>query len=191
MQLTTQDEFIEVGCDEAGRGPLAGPVVGAAVILPPNFSHPLLNDSKKVSEKNRIILRDYIKEQAIDYGIGLVDHEMIDEINILQASFLAIHRALDSLKNTFDLIAMDGNRFLAYKNKKHTCIVKGDAKYQHIAAASILAKTYRDDLMWRYHQEFPEYGWDKNKGYPTKAHRMALEKYGPSPYHRKSFRLLP
>lgn len=191
MQLTTQDEFIEVGCDEAGRGPLAGPVVGAAVILPPNFSHPLLNDSKKVSEKNRIILRDYIKEQAIDYGIGLVDHEMIDEINILQASFLAIHRALDSLKNTFDLIAMDGNRFLSYKNKKHTCIVKGDAKYQHIAAASILAKTYRDDLMWRYHQEFPEYGWDKNKGYPTKAHRMALEKYGPSPYHRKSFRLLP
>ena len=182
---------IEVGCDEAGRGCLAGPVVAAAVILPKNFKHLLLNDSKQLSEKKRDLLRTEIKEHAITYAIGIVDHKEIDEINILNASILAMHRALDQIKNPFDSILVDGNRFKKYNKIEHHCIIKGDGKYLSIAAASILAKTYRDDLMKKLHLEHPQYQWENNKGYPTKSHRAAIKKIGVSQYHRKSFRLLP
>ena len=182
---------IEVGCDEAGRGCLAGPVVAAAVILPKNFKHLLLNDSKQLSEKKRVLLRTEIKEHAIAYAIGIVDHKEIDEINILNASILAMHRALDQIKNPFDSILVDGNRFKKYNKTEHHCIIKGDGKYLNIAAASILAKTYRDDLMKKLHLEHPQYQWENNKGYPTKSHRAAIKKIGVSQYHRKSFRLLP
>ena len=182
---------IEVGCDEAGRGCLAGPVVAAAVILPKNFKHTLLNDSKQLSEKKRVLLRTEIKEHAIAYAIGIVDHKEIDEINILNASILAMHRALDQIKNPFDSILVDGNRFKKYNETEHHCIIKGDGKYLSIAAASILAKTYRDDLMKKLHLKHPNYQWENNKGYPTKSHRAAIKKIGVSPYHRKSFRLLP
>lgn len=182
---------IEVGCDEAGRGCLAGPVVAAAVILPKNFKHPLLNDSKQLSEKKRVLLRTEIKEHAIAYAIGIVDHKEIDEINILNASILAMHRALDQIKNPFDSILVDGNRFKKYNKTEHHCIIKGDGKYLSIAAASILAKTYRDDLMKKLHLEHPQYQWENNKGYPTKSHRASIKKIGVSQYHRKSFRLLP
>tara|TARA_Y100000991_G_scaffold51538_1_gene37409 strand:+ start:252 stop:851 length:600 start_codon:yes stop_codon:yes gene_type:complete len=182
---------IEVGCDEAGRGCLAGPVVAAAVILPKNFKHLLLNDSKQLSEKKRDLLRTEIKEYAIAYAIGIVDHEEIDELNILNASILAMHRALDQIKNPFDSILVDGNRFKKYNKTDHHCIIKGDGKYLSIAAASILAKTYRDDLMKKLHLEHPQYQWENNKGYPTKSHRAAIKKIGVSQYHRKSFRLLP
>ena len=182
---------IEVGCDEAGRGCLAGPVVAAAVILPKNFKHLLLNDSKQLSEKKRFLLRTEIKEHAIAYAIGIVDHQEIDEINILNASILAMHRALDQIKNPFDSILVDGNRFKKYNKTDHHCIIKGDGKYLSIAAASILAKTYRDDLMKKLHLEHPQYQWENNKGYPTKSHRAAIKKIGVSQYHRKSFRLLP
>ena len=182
---------IEVGCDEAGRGCLAGPVVAAAVILPKNFKHLLLNDSKQLSEKKRDLLRTEIKEHAIAYAIGIVDHKEIDEINILNASILAMHRALDQIKNPFNSILVDGNRFKKYNETEHHCIIKGDGKYLSIAAASILAKTYRDDLMKKLHLEHPQYQWENNKGYPTKSHRAAIKKIGLSQYHRKSFRLLP
>jgi ribonuclease HII len=182
---------IEVGCDEAGRGCLAGPVVAAAVILPKNFKHLLLNDSKQLSEKKRDLLRTEIKEHAIAYAIGIVDHKEIDEINILNASILAMHRALDQIKNPFNSILVDGNRFKKYNETEHQCIIKGDGKYLSIAAASILAKTYRDDLMKKLHLEYPQYQWENNKGYPTKSHRAAIKKIGVSQYHRKSFRLLP
>ena len=182
---------IEVGCDEAGRGCLAGPVLAAAVILPKQFKHPLLNDSKQLSEKKRDLLRTEIKEHAIAYAIGIVDHKEIDKINILNASILAMHRALDQIKNPFDSILVDGNRFKKYNKTEHHCIIKGDGKYLSIAAASILAKTYRDDLMKKLHLEHPQYQWEKNKGYPTKSHRAAIKKIGVSQYHRKSFRLLP
>ena len=182
---------IEVGCDEAGRGCLAGPVVAAAVILPKNFKHLLLNDSKQLSEKKRDLLRTEIKEHAIAYAIGIVDHKEIDEINILNASILAMHRALDQIKNPFDSILVDGNRFKKYNKTEHHCIIKGDGKYLSIAAASILAKTYRDDLMKKLHLEHPQYQWENNKGYPTKSHRAAIKRIGVSQYHRKSFRLLP
>ena len=182
---------IEVGCDEAGRGCLAGPVVAAAVILPKNFKHLLLNDSKQLSEKKRVLLRTEIKEHAIAYAIGIVDHKEIDEINILNASILAMHRALDQIKNPFDSILVDGNRFKKYNKTEHHCIIKGDGKYLSIAAASILAKTYRDDLMKKLHLKHPQYQWENNKGYPTKSHRAAIKKIGVSQYHRKSFRLLP
>lgn len=182
---------IEVGCDEAGRGCLAGPVVAAAVILPKNFKQPLLNDSKQLSEKKRILLRTEIKEHAIAYAVGIVDHKEIDEINILNASILAMHRALDQIKNPFNSILVDGNRFKKYNEKEHHCIIKGDGKYLSIAAASILAKTYRDDLMKKLHLEHPQYQWENNKGYPTKSHRAAIKRIGVSQYHRKSFRLLP
>ena len=182
---------IEVGCDEAGRGCLAGPVVAAAVILPKEFSHPLLNDSKQLSEKNRLQLKEIIKKEAISYAIGIVEHKEIDEINILNASFLAMHRALDQLKTKFDCILVDGNRFKSYKNVEHHCIIKGDGKYLNIAAASILAKTHRDSIMIELDQEFPEYTWAKNKGYPTKAHRDAIRKFGINQNHRLSFKLLP
>ena len=182
---------IEVGCDEAGRGCLAGPVVAAAVILPKKFKQPLLNDSKQLSEKKRILLRTEIKERAIAYAVGIVDHKEIDKINILNASILAMHRALDQIKNPFDSILVDGNRFKNYKETEHHCIIKGDSKYLSIAAASILAKTYRDDLMKKLHLEYPQYQWEKNKGYPTESHRAAIKKIGLSQYHRKSFKLLP
>ena len=182
---------IEVGCDEAGRGCLAGPVIAAAVILPKKFKNPLLNDSKKLSEKKRFLLKTEIKKHAIAYGIGIVDHKEIDKINILNASILAMHRALDQINKPFDSILVDGNRFKKYNETQYHCIIKGDGKYLSIAAASILAKTYRDDLMKKLHHKHPKYQWDKNKGYPTKSHREAIKKIGASHYHRKSFRLLP
>ena len=181
----------EGGCDEAGRGCLSGPVVAAAVVLDPNKPIAALNDSKKSNEKNRLLLRDQIMNEAISYAIGIVTHEEIDEINILNASFLAMHRAVDQLKVKPAFLLIDGNRFKAYPNIPHACIIKGDAKYQSIAAASILAKTKRDEIMENLHDEFPVYQWKKNKGYPTVDHRSAIEKYGPSPHHRMTFRLLP
>lgn len=183
--------LIEAGCDEAGRGCLAGPVVAAAVVLPTDFSNELLNDSKKLSDKQRYLLRPIVEKQALAYAVGIVSNEEIDEINILNASFLAMHRALDELKVDFDEILVDGNRFNAYPNKKHHCIIKGDGKYLSIAAASILAKTYRDDIMKMLHEDYPNYDWHKNMGYPTKKHREAIREHGISEHHRKSFRLLP
>jgi len=181
---------IEVGCDEAGRGCLAGPVVAAAVILPKYFQHPLLDDSKKLSEKKRMELRVIVEENALAFAVGIVDHQEIDKINILNASFLAMHRALDQINSSFDSILVDGNRFNKYKDIDHHCIIKGDGKFLNIAAASILAKTYRDDLMEEMHREYPMYQWKKNKGYPTSVHREAIKLHGAS-FHRMSFRLLP
>lgn len=183
--------LIEAGCDEAGRGCLAGPVVAGAVILPDDFSDNLLNDSKKLSDKQRYQLRPIIEKEAIAYAIGIVSNEEIDEINILNASFLAMHRALDELQVPFDQILVDGNRFNPYPNKPHHCIIKGDGKYLSIAAASILAKTYRDDIMKMLHEDHPYYDWQKNMGYPTKRHREAIKNHGITEHHRKSFRLLP
>lgn len=181
---------IEVGCDEAGRGCLSGPVVAAAVILPTDLNLELLNDSKKISEKKRLILRQQLIKAKVSYGIGVVSEKEIDEINILNASFLAMHRALDAINDSFDRILVDGNRFNAYNDVEHHCIIKGDGKYQSIAAASIFAKTHRDFLMQNLDEEFPMYDWKKNKGYPTKKHREAIEKYGSCKYHRQSFTLL-
>lgn len=181
---------IEVGCDEAGRGCLAGPVVAAAVIINPKKRHPLLNDSKQISEKNRELLRTWIKSNCIAWAIGIVDNIKIDEINILNASFLAMHKAIDKININYDHLLIDGNRFNVYKNKTHYCIIKGDAKYQSIAAASILAKTERDRIMHQLNREHPGYGWNKNMGYPTKSHRNAISTLGTTPYHRNSFKLL-
>lgn len=181
---------VEAGCDEAGRGCLAGPVVAAAVILPANFKNKILTDSKLMSEKKRDELAPLIKAKAIAYGIGVVDHLEIDKINILNASFLAMHRAVESLTTVPETLLIDGNRFNPYKNIQHYCIVKGDSKYLSIAAASVLAKTHRDGLMLQYHQDYPQYDWNKNKGYPTKKHRQAIFDYGATPLHRKSFKLL-
>ncbi len=178
------------GTDEAGRGPLAGPVVAAAVILPHGFSHELLNDSKKLTEAQRNEARLVVEEHAISYGVGILDHEQIDSLNILKASFKAMHVAIDQLKPVPELIIVDGNRFIPYGDIPFECIIKGDGKYLEIAAASILAKTVRDAIMLDLHQSYPMYGWDSNKGYPTQAHREAIRAHGPSPYHRKSFRLL-
>lgn len=180
----------EVGCDEAGRGCLAGPVFAAAVLLPDDFSNEILNDSKKLSEKNRYLLKDIIENEAIAWAVGIVDNNEIDDINILNASFLAMHRAIDKLSVKPDFLIIDGNRFKNYKKVKHECIVKGDAKYMSIAAASILAKTYRDDFMIEMDKEYPGYNWAKNKGYPTKDHREAIRLKGTSPIHRNSFKLL-
>ena len=181
---------IEAGCDEAGRGCLSGPVVAAAVILPPDFKNEILNDSKLLSEKKRNLLRPIIEQEALAWGVGIVDHKEIDEINILNASFLAMHRALDQLLIRPEAIIIDGNRFNAYKNIPHDCIVKGDSKYFSIAAASVLAKTYRDDIMEKLHNEYPVYDWKQNKGYPTKKHRAAISEHGASPHHRMTFKLL-
>ena len=181
----------EAGTDEAGRGCLCGPVVAAAVILPKDFSHPRLNDSKKLSEKDRRILRPIIEEQALAYGVSFVMQEEVDEINVLKASLTGMHRSIDQLKVRPEFIIVDGNKFTNYSNVPHKTIVKGDAKYMSIAAASILAKTYRDEYMEKIHQEFPMYNWCKNKGYPTKKHRDAIRKFGVTMHHRKSFRLLP
>lgn len=180
----------EAGCDEAGRGCLAGPVYAAAVILPPDYRNPLLNDSKKLSEKRRYELRSDIEKNAVAWAIGVVTAAEIDRINILNASILAMHRALDSLSIVPGAVAVDGNRFKPWRDIPWTTVVKGDGKLADIAAASILAKTYRDDEMMRLHEEYPMYRWDINKGYPTKAHRQAIREHGPSPWHRMSFRLL-
>lgn len=184
-----QEEFVEAGCDEAGRGCLAGPVFAAAVILPKDFSHPMLTDSKQLSEKDRKLLRSEIEEKALAFAVASVNHEEIDQINILNASFLAMHRALQQLKQEPGFIIIDGNRFKPYRDIKHQCVVKGDGKYYSIAAASVLAKTYRDDFMEALHEEFPQYDWKKNKGYPTIKHRLAVAEYGLSAYHRKTFKV--
>ncbi|MBL4559718.1 MAG: ribonuclease HII [Bacteroidales bacterium] len=181
---------IEAGCDEAGRGCLAGPVFASAVILPENFSNDILNDSKKLSEKKRYLLRDVILKEAAAWAVGIVSPAEIDQINILNASFLAMHRAIEQLKTRPEHLLIDGNRFTPYPNIKHTCIIKGDGKYLSIAAASILAKTYRDDYMLAEHEKFPHYNWNNNKGYPTKKHRLAIREHGINFIHRKSFSLL-
>ncbi len=183
--------MIEAGCDEAGRGCLAGPVVAAAVILPEDFNCPELNDSKQLSEKQRKDLRRVIEETAIAWEVAFVDPAEIDRINILNASFLAMHRAIDKLKLQPEHLIIDGNRFKTYPGIPHRCIVKGDAKYLSIAAASVLAKTWRDDHMELLHTEFPHYGWDRNKGYPTTVHRNGIRAFGSCVHHRKSFTLLP
>ncbi|WP_374364138.1 ribonuclease HII [Cloacibacterium sp.] len=183
------NQYIEAGCDEVGRGCLCGPVVAAAVILDANFDQKLINDSKKLSFKTRLELDSYIKDNVIDFGIAELSPEFIDQHNILNASIHAMHRALDQLKTRPELILVDGNKFHPYNYIPHQCVIKGDSKILSIAAASILAKNYRDQLMIQLHEEFPEYGWNKNMGYATKTHREALKKYGPTKYHRKSFRL--
>lgn len=189
LQPHYQTEMIEAGCDEAGRGCLAGPVYAAAVILPPHFYHPLLNDSKKLTGKDRYALRPIIQEQAVAYAVASLCNAQIDEINILKASFKSMHLALDALTVLPGLLLIDGNRFVPYKTVPHKCIIQGDGIYASIAAASILAKTYRDDYMNEQHQLYPQYNWIKNKGYATKDHQKALNEYGPCPLHRKSFRL--
>ena len=186
-----QNKLIEAGCDEAGRGCLAGPVYAAAVILPKNYKNKLLHDSKKLSEKKRNLLRVEIERDAIAYSVGIVDNLEIDKINILNASFLAMHRAVEQLKQSPELLLIDGNRFKPYPNIPHECIIKGDGKFLSIAAASVLAKTYRDEFMFAAHEKHPEYAWNKNKGYPTKAHREAIAAHGTTDIHRMSFQLLP
>lgn len=183
-------EAVEAGCDEAGRGCLAGPVYAAAVILPEGFSHPWLNDSKQVSEKRRNQMRAIIENEAVSWAIGIVDNHEIDSINILRASILAMHRALDALSVRPEEIIVDGNRFSPYLTIPWKTFVKGDGRFGNIAAASILAKTHRDEEMRRLHSIYPIYGWDVNKGYPTRAHRAAIEAHGPTEYHRMSFRLI-
>lgn len=185
-----KDSSIEAGCDEAGRGCLAGHVFAAAVILPKDFSNELLNDSKQLKEKDRYMLRTIIEKEAIDWAVAFCTYEEIDRINILNASILAMHRAIEKLKIQPEHIIVDGNRFKQYKSIPHQTIVKGDGKYMSIAAASILAKTYRDDYMLEISKEYPMYGWEKNKGYPTKKHRDAISKYGVSKYHRLTFNLV-
>lgn len=191
LQNFLNKKNIEAGCDEAGRGCYAGPVFAAAVILPHNFYHPLLNDSKQVKEIDRLILRDYIQTHATNYAIAQVNNVEIDEINILKASIKAMHLALDALHIIPNSLLVDGNRFYSYKQINHQCIIKGDGKYASIAAASILAKTTRDEFMEKIHEEYPMYGWKKNKGYGTLQHRKAIEQFGLTPYHRKSFNILP
>ena len=182
---------IEAGCDEAGRGCLAGPVFAAAVILSRDFFHPLLNDSKQVTPEHRAELRIYIEANAIGYAVAKVDHEEIDRINILKASFKAMHLAIKKLKDKPEFLLIDGNRFTPYRKIPHLCVVQGDATYASIAAASILAKTYRDDYMIRLHKKFPQYGWNTNKAYATACHRKAIEEFGLTPYHRRSFQCIP
>jgi len=182
---------LEAGTDEAGRGCLSGPVVAAAVILPKEFTHPFLNDSKQLSEKKREELRPFIEENAIAYGVSFVWQDEVDKINVLQASITGMHRSIGLLQVQPEFIIVDGNKFSSYKEIPYKTIVKGDAKYQSIAAASVLAKTYRDAYMEKIHKEFPMYHWKKNKGYPTKEHRDAIREFGVTKYHRKTFKLLP
>jgi ribonuclease HII len=183
------NNLIEAGCDEAGRGCLAGPVVAAAVILPKKYKHPVMNDSKKLSAKQRLILRDEIISAATDWKVAFIDNREIDELNILRASIKAMHKAIEGLREEPQFLLIDGNRFYPYKKIKHQTIIKGDGLYFSIAAASILAKTFRDEYMEKIDSEFPLYDWARNKGYPTTAHRLAIEKYGITPYHRRSFHL--
>ena len=191
MQPFYQKKYIEAGCDEVGRGCYAGPVYAAAVILPKNFHHPLLNDSKKVSASNRELLRTIIEQESIAYAVASVEVVEIDAINILNASFKSMHLAIDQLSRIPSLLLIDGNKFKPYKKINHHCIVKGDSIYASIAAASILAKTYRDEYMQALYQQFPYYHWDKNKGYGTAEHRNAIEQYGLCVHHRKSFNIQP
>jgi len=184
-----QKVLTEAGCDEAGRGCFAGPVFAAAVILPVRFKHPLLNDSKQLSEKHRDELREVIEAKAIAWAVASIDNFRIDEVNILNASFEAMHAAVDALKSIPEMLLIDGNRFKPYRNLPHACIIKGDGIYASIAAASILAKTHRDEYMQRLHQEYPQYNWQQNKGYGTREHRSAIEMHGINCYHRRSFRL--
>lgn len=184
------ENLVEAGCDEAGRGCLAGAVYAAAVILPHDFRNELLNDSKQLTEKQRYALREVVEREALAWAVGVVTPEEIDRINILNASFLAMHRAVNQLKLRPEHLLIDGNRFKKYQDVPHTTVVKGDGKYMAIAAASVLAKTYRDDYMNRLAEEYPQYDWDSNKGYPTKKHREAIRLYGTTPYHRMSYNLL-
>lgn len=185
------ENLIEAGCDEAGRGCLAGSVYAAAVILPKDYSNPLLNDSKQLTARQRYALREEIECDALAWAVGIVTPEEIDSLNILRASITAMHRAIDSLKITPEALLIDGNRFYPHPKKiPYTCIIKGDGKYLSIAAASILAKTYRDDYMKQLHEEYPQYGWNRNAGYPTREHRNAIRQFGTTPYHRLSFNLL-
>jgi ribonuclease HII len=186
-----QDQMLEAGCDEAGRGCYAGPVFAAAVILPRDFHHPLLNDSKLMTPDERKEVKSFIKANAISYAVAMVDNDEIDEINILQASFKAMHLALDKLRKRPAYLLIDGNRFNPYRNLKHSCIIKGDGQYASIAAASVLAKTHRDSYMRQLHKEFPYYNWKSNKGYGTPEHRMAIVAHGLCKYHRKSFAIDP
>ena len=191
LKIQYQDTLVEAGCDEAGRGCYAGPVFAAAVILPSHFFHPLLNDSKQVTEINRNTLRPYIEEHAISFAVAMVDNNEIDLINILKASFKAMHKAVEQLKTAPQFLLIDGNRFTPCKKIPHQCVVEGDSIYASIAAASILAKTYRDEYMQQLHQEYPHYYWNNNKGYGTKKHRDAIEEFGLCKYHRRSFNILP
>ncbi|MCF2875469.1 MULTISPECIES: ribonuclease HII [unclassified Tenacibaculum] len=191
LKLNYSGVSLEAGTDEAGRGCLSGPVVAAAVILPENFQHKFLNDSKQLSEKKRQELRPYIEEHALAYAISFIHQDEVDELNVLQASITGMHRSIEQLLPQPEFIIIDGNKFKPYKEVPHQTIVKGDAKFMSIAAASVLAKTYRDEFMEKIHQEFPQYNWKKNKGYPTKEHRNAIREHGATPYHRKSFKLLP
>lgn len=191
LKLNYSDIALECGTDEAGRGCLAGPVTAAAVILPENFSNALLNDSKQLSEKKRDLLKPIIELEAVTFGVAHVFQEKIDDINILNASILAMHKSIGKLKPTAEFIIVDGNRFKPFKNIPFETIIKGDSKYMSIAAASVLAKTYRDEYMNKIHEEFPMYNWKQNKGYPTKEHRAAIREFGVTKYHRKTFRLLP
>ncbi|MBR5483507.1 MAG: ribonuclease HII [Alistipes sp.] len=187
LENSYQTELLEAGCDEAGRGCLAGSVFAAAVILPPDFYHPLLNDSKQMTERQRNMLRPIIEREAVAWAVAEVTAARIDEINILKASIEGMNIAAASLKVAPEFLAIDGNRFVSHNGLPYKCIVKGDGKYANIAAASVLAKTHRDEYMMRLHEEFPNYGWDRNKGYPTKEHRLAIREYGLTPYHRMSF----
>lgn len=189
LQPYLHPHLLEAGCDEAGRGCLAGPVFAAAVILPKDFYHPLLNDSKQLTEKERLQLRSVIEQQAIAFAVASLCHRQIDKLNILQASLKSMHLAIKGLSVQPQFLLVDGNRFNPYKKVPHQCVVKGDATYASIAAASILAKTYRDDFMNNLHLKAPQYNWQQNKGYGTKEHQLALNKYGPSKYHRRTFRL--
>ena len=190
LPLFNDQHLVEAGCDEAGRGCLAGSVYAAAVILPPDYVNHDLNDSKKVTAKRRYALREQIERDALAWAVGVVTPEEIDKINILNASILAMHRALDQLKLRPEFVIVDGNKFKTYGEVPYRTVVKGDATYLSIAAASILAKTYRDDYMLELHQQYPHYGWDHNAGYPTKAHRQGIREHGLTPYHRKTFNLL-
>ena len=187
LENSYQQELLEAGCDEAGRGCLAGSVFAAAVILPPDFYHPLLNDSKQMTERARNILREIIEREAVAWAVAEVTAARIDEINILKASIEGMNVAAANLKVAAEFLAIDGNRFVSHTGLPFKCIVKGDGKYANIAAASVLAKTHRDEYMLRLHEEYPYYGWDRNKGYPTKEHRLAIREYGLTPYHRMSF----
>jgi len=191
LKLNYSGCVLEAGTDETGRGCLSGPVVAAAVILPENFQHPFLNDSKQLTEKQRNLLKPFIEKHALVFGVSFVDQTEVDEINVLQASIIGMHRSIKQLKPTPEFIIVDGNKFRTYKKIPHQTIVKGDAKYLSIAAASVLAKTYRDAYMEKIHQEYPMYNWKQNKGYPTKQHRDAIREFGITKYHRKTFKLLP
>jgi ribonuclease HII len=190
LEAYLDEKLVEAGCDEAGRGCLAGPVFAAAVILPKDFHNSLLNDSKQMSEANRYALREIVEKEAIAYAVAEVSSEEIDKINILNASILAMHKAVKQLKVKPEFLLIDGNRFKKYPNIPHQCVIKGDGKYASIAAASVLAKTYRDDLMKKLHEQYPTYGWMENKGYGTALHREAIEKDGATEHHRKTFQLV-